>query len=50
MIHLPVDAPERSVVRGEFCDELREYQDDDVQRAGEPVDSVEVEGSEEGVA
>ena len=42
----PVDAPERAEGGGEFGDELRRRQDDDVQRAGEAVDAVNVEGSE----
>ena len=45
-IILPLDTPERTVSGGEFGDEVREDQDDDVKGARESVDSVEIEGSE----
>ena len=45
-IILPLDAPERTVSGGEFGDEVREYEDDDLKGARESIDSVEVEGSE----
>ena len=43
---MPLDAPERTVSGGEFGDEVREDQDDDVKGARESVDSVNIEGSE----